>query len=339
MSEQVAKDIAIFNNNPSKKTYTELLDKYNITRTKCRICSEDIYYKNILMHKGIRHEYPKLCHGSTYASKKEIYGKTYYLSVCEDCMRNKFPEWDSLNISKIFNRPNIYAQYAFNIPELEIKKKNEELCSRTIDSFVARYGKKEGKKRWNQYCEKERYTKSFEYRQEKYGETIESFKEFNASRACTLNNFIKRYGEKEGIEKWNNYVERQRYTVTKEYFIEKYGFDEGIKRYESFDKARLNLHGYSKISQSLFNLISELDIMKNDIIYYAERNKEYQIYTKTGNLYYLDFYDETLKLCIEFNGIGFHPNPIKYKETDMFKPIFEKEAKLVKWYWDKEKHV
>jgi hypothetical protein len=239
MSKQVVKDVAVFNNNPCKQTYTELLDKYNIIRPKCRICKEDIFYKNILFHKGARHSYPKLCNGTTYASKKEIYGKVYYLTVCEDCMRKKFPEWDSLNTSRVFNRPNKYAQYAFDIPNEEIQKKNKELCSRTLESFIARYGEKIGTEKWNQYCEKERYTKSFEYWQKKYGETEESYKKYNAYRACTLNNFIIRYGEEQGLEKWNNYVERQRYTLTKEYFIEKYGLEEGSKKYELFDKSRL----------------------------------------------------------------------------------------------------
>lgn len=337
MSEQVVKDIKVFNDNPCKQTYTELLDKYNIIRPKCRICGEDIFYKNILFHKGTRHDYPRLCHGSTYASKKEVYGKIYYLTVCEDCMSKKFPEWESLNISKVFNRPNKYAQYAFDIPYEEIQRKNTELCSRTLESFTARYGEKVGTEKWNHYCEKERYTKSFEYRQEKYGETLESFKKFNASRACALNNFIVRYGEEEGLEKWNAYIERQRYTTTKKYFIEKYGLEEGGKKYELFDKSRLSLHGYSKVSQNLFNLISDLDILKDDVIYYAERNKEYQIFTDTGNLYYLDFYDETLNLCIEFNGNAFHPNPKKYKETDLFRIAFDKEGKPAKWYWEKEK--
>ena len=104
-----------------------------------------------------------------------------------------------------------------------------------------------------------------------------------------------------------------------------------------FDKSRLGIHGYSKVSQILFKLISNLDILKDDIIYYAEHNREYQIFTSTGNLYYLDFYDKTLNLCIEFNGNAFHPNPKKYKETDLFKAVFDKEEKLVKWYWEKEK--
>ena len=337
MSEQVVIDNGIFNSNPSKRAYTELLDKYNIERPKCRICGEDIYYKNILMHNGKRHDYPKLCHGSTYASKKEICGNTYYLTVCEDCMRDKFPEWDTLNISKVFNRPNKYAQYAFDIPEVEIEKKNKELCSRTLESFILKHGNQVGKKKWEEYLEKERYTKSFEYRQKKYRETPESFTEFNASRACTLKNFINRYGEEEGVTKWNAYVERQRYTISKDYFIEKYGEKDGNAKYEKFDKSRLCLHGYSNVSQKLFDMISSLDLVKSDEIYYATRNYEYQIRTSNNKVYYLDFYDKTLNICIEYNGNAFHPNPIKYKETDFFKLIFEKEVKPVKWFWDNEK--
>lgn len=335
MSKQVEADVAVYANNPCKHTYTELLNKYNIIRPKCRICGEDIYYDNIVMYKGARHDIPKLYTGTSYNTVKTIYGETYGLTICEDCMRIMFPEWDTLNKSRVFNRANKYSQYAFNIPEDIVCRKNMELCSRTLDSFVLKYGKEEGEKRWNDYLEKERYTKSFEYRKQKYGETEESFKEYNNSRACTLDNFIKRYGD-EGITKWNDYIERQRYTTSLDYFMEKYGEELGRKKYRDFDNARLCLNGYSKASQELFNLVSSIDFVKGNEIYYATRNHEYQIYMN-NSLYYLDFYDKTLGLCIEYNGSKFHPNPLVYSEDNLFKPVFEKEAKPVKWYWDKEK--
>ena len=70
-----------------------------------------------------------------------------------------------------------------------------------------------------------------------------------------------------------------------------YGEDEGIKKWNNFNNARIINRSYSMISQDLFRTIIQNDIFKDHEIYFAEYNYEYEVYTDTGHLYYLDFYD------------------------------------------------
>lgn len=325
-----------FNENKTLEGFSHLCDlnpEYE-NRNKCRICGNEIFYQNVLF-RGPFQEYPTIYQGTSFLTSKTINGVTYELTVCERCMEDAFEEYPTLNKSKIFNMPNKYSKFAFDIPQDEFDNKKKELCVRSEESFINKYGEEEGKKRWNEYVEKERYTKSFEYMCEKHGFTKESYEEFNKSRACTLENMISRYGEKEGLKRWNAYVERQRYTTSKEYFIETYGEEEGLLKWEEFEDSRQNTNPYSKISQELFEYLKDNINFKNHNIRYATYGGEVQILTSTNRLYYLDYYDEDLKLCIEFNGVKFHPSPKKYKREDTFRNVYGVE-KNVGEIWDKE---
>lgn len=326
-----------FNNNKTYNKFIELLNdnpKY-INRNKCRICGNDLFYDNVEFI-GPYQKYPTLSKGTTPFSYKTINGVKYNLHVCEKCMREKFPEWDEKNKSKIFNMPNKYSSYAFGIPEDEILLKKNELCIRSKEGFVEKYGSTEGEKRWNEYREKQRYTNTFEYKHKKYGITEEEFEKFNKSRACTLENFINRYGEDEGLIKWKNYIKRESYTNTKEYFIEEYGEDIGTKKWDNFNNAKKIYLGYSQISQELFYSLLKQEVFSFHEIYFAEHGGEYEIENSSGKKYYLDFFDKTANICIEFNGVRYHPKPGLYNDTDIFKSLFNKKEYLVKDLWDKE---
>lgn len=326
-----------FNTNKTYDGFVELLDSnpsYK-NRNKCKVCSNDLFYENVEF-KGPFQEYPTLARGTTPYSVKIINGKEYHLCVCENCMRNYFPEWDNKNKSRIFNLPNKYSQFAFNIPNDVLNSKKIELCSRTKEGFIKKYGVIEGEERWNSYTEKQRYTNTFEYKHQKYGMPADEFDKFNKNRACTLENFIKRYGEDEGNVKWKNYVKRQAYTNSKEYFIKEYGEILGTEKWNYFNTAKKDFLGYSKISQELFYTLIEQEVFKGHDIYFAEHGGEYEIETSSGKKYYLDFYDKILNISIEFNGIKYHPKPGIYNETDIFYTPFNKRGKLVKDLWRKE---
>lgn len=61
-------------------------------------------------------------------------------------MLHKFPELRDKNISRIYNMPTKYAQYAFDIPNDELKVKYKELCIRNEEAFIKKYGIEEGDK-------------------------------------------------------------------------------------------------------------------------------------------------------------------------------------------------
>lgn len=108
----------------------------------------------------------------------------------------------------------------------------------TLENLISKYGEVEGNKRWKSYCDKQAETNTFDYKLNKYGITEEEFNAFNKSRAVTLKNLIKKYGEDEGIKRWEAYCERQKYTNSYEYFIEQYGEDEGNRKWQNFNKGR-----------------------------------------------------------------------------------------------------
>ena len=177
--------------------------------------------------------------------------------------------------------------------------------------MIKKYGISEGTERWDSYCKKQADSNKFEYKHEKHGMTLEEYNEYNKSRAVTLDNMIKRYGVNEGLIHWNQYVERERYTCTLPYYIEKYGEEIGKEKYDILINKRNpanRLFGPSAISLEMFNKL--IKKFKNNIIYYDDN--EFKVKTLKYNLYYVDYYDETLNIVIEFYGNYFHLNPEKY---------------------------
>lgn len=202
----------------------------------------------------------------------------------------------------------------------------------TLEKCIIRHGEKEGTKIWEEYCKKQAYTNGFEYKSKKYKMTKEEFIEYNKNRSVTLNNMVKRHGEKEGTKKWEEYCDKQRTNGnSKEYFIDKYGEKEGTKKWIKVNKSKVNslenfqkrygkekgtqifekymsekkIKSFSKISQKLFWEI--YNHVKSENIYFYELNKEFGKLNKlNGEYYYYDFVDLNNKKIIEFNGNCFH---------------------------------
>ena len=116
---------------------------------------------------------------------------------------------------------------------------SEELSKNTavtLENLIKKYGNIEGQNRWANYKSKQATSNTFEYKKEKYGWTEEQFKEYNRSRAVTLEKMIEKYGEENGTIMWETYCERQAFTNTKKYFQEKYGEVTGSLKYFDINK-------------------------------------------------------------------------------------------------------
>lgn len=201
----------------------------------------------------------------------------------------------------------------------------------TKKKFLLLYGKHQSILKWKNYTTLQSKTNQFEYKNVKYGWTIEQFNEYNKSRAITTSNMIKKYGKIEGNRKYKEYVETQRYSgCSVEYFIDKYGYELGMKKYSEVCHSKgitlpnfIGKYGelegrrkyrdylehkptfYSKISQKIFWEI------QTENCYFAEKNKEFGLLSEDG-YYFYDFVDVKLKKCIEFNGDYWHCNPKIY---------------------------
>jgi len=228
----------------------------------------------------------------------------------------------------------------------------------TKNRLLLMYGKEIGLEKWNNYCNKQAYTNSKEYKKM----SDKEFDDYNKSRAVTLKNLIKKHGIDEGTKKWNNYCNRQAYTNSLEYYIEKYGNKEGPKKWKLCNKSKAHTidnyikrygendglikykeyyknssnYFYSKISEEMFMEI-EKRLNINCKIYYGKNEfGKYNSDSKRYNFY--DFVIDELKICIEFNGDVFHGNPSIYEENDHPNPFNKKLTAKQLWEADNVKN-
>lgn len=319
----------------------------------CKICGEPLYYQlmvfKIVGGNKLQILTPK-CFEHEYNSVK------YKLDKCYGCIKEHFGD-DMPSMQRyLFQIRYRWARWIYEIPEDIHEKIRSDKCGVTLESLIRKWGKEDGEKRWKEYCRKQGEVNTFEYKQKKFGWTKEQFDEFNKSRACTIENFIDRYGEETGKEKWQSYLNKQHETKSWEYMVEKFGEERAreinaqkvlnletfVRKYgEKLGEVKFRNYiecthfGYSKVSQKLFKDI-DLIINKNNKyhIYYALNNSGEFKLSRTKHTYLLDFYIPELKICIEFDGDLWHANPSKYKAEDRPCPYSEATAKEI---WEKDK--
>ena len=175
------------------------------------------------------------------------------------------------------------------------------------------------------------------------GMTEEEWNQFNANRACTKWNFIKRYGEELGKKKWKEYCELESYAgCSIEYFIDKYGEKEGAKKYSEVNAKKMlteenfirkygeeegkkrfdeyNRHSarsYSSISQRMFEEIDNRFEVAKARSRYAMKGREVGVTYREGDIIRNAILDYCLdNRVIEFNGDYYHANPSLYDADD-----------------------
>lgn len=318
----------------SQDELTDLQKKYDNNAIFCKKCGKSIFYENTKYTQIKNGELRYI--GTTYLTKKCINSKVYNLCVCENCMNSEFDDFKNVNKLRIYNTCNKYTEYAFNIPHDEILQTNKSKAI-TLKNCIKKYGEEEGKKVFETYCKKQADKNKFESKHLKYGWTKSEFDEFNKSRAVTLNNLIKKYGEVEGKRRFDVYCNKQKETKSKEYVIEKYGEDywkrlckekglslstfervygeEGKQRYEDYLNKRKKYS--SNISTKYFtNLINTYPEVFNKLKTYFGNDNEFGFFDDlSSNYYFIDFCIPELKIAIEFNGNYFHANPSMYDEN------------------------
>jgi len=186
----------------------------------------------------------------------------------------------------------------------------------TLDNLIIKYGIDEGTKRFNEYCEKQKYAGcKLEYFIEKYGEIegTKIYKDLNKRKALTRDNFILKYGDILGSQKYIDYL-----------------------NHHSASSSTLN--NVSLISQKFCENIDKLlDISYNT--YYHNKNNEYVAYLyKIKRPAFLDFYSMSTNKAIEFYGDYWHANPAIYQENSIIKfprDIVKTACEI--WKYDRER--
>lgn len=226
-----------------------------------------------------------------------------------------------------------------------------------LEKLVFINGNEIGTKLFEEYKRKQAYTNTFEYKNKKYGFTKSQFDEYNKSRAVTLENLIKKYGESQGTLKYNEYCKVQAFTNTEEYlgtekykevnnkkshtlknYILRYGEDKAEDKLLEFYEKITSKRSYSKISQECFYEIQKfLTEEENKSTYFASKNKEYCLIHQNGIFLY-DFVCTKLNLCIEYHGDHYHGNPKFYRPDDYLRGRGCTNIKVKsKWEYDKQK--
>jgi G:T-mismatch repair DNA endonuclease (very short patch repair protein) len=239
----------------------------------------------------------------------------------------------------------------------------------SLSQMIKKYGLEDGTKRFNEYRAKQSRKNTFEHKKTKYGWDAEKFVNFNKSRAITVENLKKKYGEELGIQKYNEYCVKQKRNGNElSYFIEKYGDEAGLRKYNEVCKKKartlenyqiqygeelgkikyeeyrhkhaisLNNKFRSILQDAIIRNLSETLFKHNIQFMSGEFSKEFATYDKTNNACFQ--YDFVIlhpkKLCIEINGTYWHADPLKYKAVDILN--FPKGQKiLASEIWEKDK--
>lgn len=337
LSDELIKNVKLFNSSKDIEHKKEIAKHLPIDFPKCRFCGDIIINSNFKILLKQKEKYIQIINPSIWC--REIDSHKYYLSCCKTCLLQHFKDNPPKSEKYYFMKANIYGQYCFGYSYEEYKK----ICSMTVavteNRLIKKYGETIGKEKWKEYCNKQAKSNSFKYKKEKYNWTKDEFDTFNKNRAITKELCIKRYGEELGIQKFEDYVNKQKLTKSKEYMIsvygeekankinqskaltlenytKKYGEDEGLRKFEIMLN---NHHNYfSKISQKFFN---ELDkyLSTKYTTYYATKNKEFGV-NLNGSYVCLDYFILELNLCIEFNGTYYHGDPKIFNEHDCPNP-------------------
>ena len=204
--------------------------------------------------------------------------------------------WDNYCKRQAETNTYEYKRKKYGMNKREFKEFN---LSRAVTkkNLVKKYGEEEGNRRWNEYVEKQKITKSWDYMVEKFGE--EKAREINRKKLMIEDNFIRKYGKPIGKIKYNEWLKNKN-------------------------------SGISKVSQNFLNKI-DIYIGKKYDTKYATKNHEITIYCNSTHSHYsLDYYIPELKICVEFNGSCYHGDPRVFNDNDICNPFSNLTAKQLR---------
>ena len=236
------------------------------------------------------------------------------------------------------------SQYTEKYPDAKTTDESvKKQMAHSEKSFITRYGESLGRKRWEDYRQQLREKGTLEGFLKK-GKSEADWKKFNDSRAVTLENLTRKYGEEEGKKRFEKYCLLQRRAgKTLDWYIETYGEAEGASRYLEVNsrkgitienmikkygalEGRIRYDAWHEATRSRYvsKLQSEIikkiiDILPTNYMFHEGIfGKEFCVYQERPYMY--DFVvTDPVKVCIEINGDFYHANPLIYKPSDLIK--------------------
>lgn len=272
-----------------------------------------------------------------------------YAPLCEHCGRVKSldafivlygkeegkQKYDKYIETSTSSLKNLKRKYGEEEGQKIYEKRCKEASFRNSEKgYIARFGEEKGKKLFEE--NKKKRNRGLKFCIDAYGkeEGTKIHNEWASKCKNNLEAMIRKYGYEEGVKRYEIKIKKQKQSMNRDWLVQKYGQEEGQRRYNKFLKSRsIKWAKGSKESIVIFHKLESLineyypNIQKNEIFMGDEDRYEWITYG-TDYFYCIDFCIPKYKIAIEYNGIGFHPNPI-WKETDVerwnnWKQIFSK---------------
>jgi len=192
-----------------------------------------------------------------------------------------------------------------------IRKKHSEKSKHTLSNFIKRYGEKEGAVKYDDYLKRKFNPRSVEKVMNQYNISMEeATKKVSNIQRRDLNFYIKKYGEVEGKERFENANKKRAYANTRDYYVKKYGEIEGNVKYD----------------QVMYNRTNH-----NRLEYYTSKYGEYEgsvLYNRRIAKMISKFPTFSSKIESEFNQLVFNELSDDLKNNFIGHPITEKPCFL-----------
>lgn len=176
-----------------------------------------------------------------------------------------------------------HKKYGWSIEQFNEYNKSRAI---TLENLISKYGIEYGTKKFDSYCERQRYA------------------------GCKLEYFIEKYGIVEGTEKYQliNFQKGHSYQS----YLNKYE-DPKIATDKFNEYQRTRNRPYSSIATELFDqLYNKLNTTYSRIFYINNMQEWYVKDSVMNCTFFIDFFVKDIKKGIEFNGDYWHANPSKY---------------------------
>jgi len=278
----------------------------------CKICGKQstrIYGRHLKSHGLTSKEYLKLYPGAP------LYNKSDNKNTTKNSGKHMKQEKYKKMFSEMFSGENN--------PNSKAKATEEERKSRSpFSKHFIKYKDENEALEFARKVQKEIPPEKRPMRIEYYisrGYTEEESEKMLANRqkTFTLKKCIEKYGEEKGREI----------------------FSERQKKWQKSLNDNGNLkHGFSKSSQILFyDILKNYDFQDHKNIFFATKNKEFNLPKKEGGIWIYDYTDLKNKKMIEYNGDEYHANPNYFEKDDISHPFRKQYTAEQIWEKDKRK--
>lgn len=249
------------------------------------------FFTMVYGHEGEIHQ-REMAAKISYKNSKERY-------LAED----KLDEYERISAQKAITVENLARLYSTDEAKRRVAQWKDRV-KETKANFIRRYGEEDGTKKYEEFLLKR-------------------------SKNMSLSGFVEKYGEAEGKARYLARCEKASWSY--DVAVKKYGKDLGDKKYREFlfriGPMNVAKNGISRESWVFFGPVLkrcfQLGLVKDDIKIGTQKRKEFWLSKKGFGFFCYDFCIPRLKIIVEYNGEGFHPNPSWPKEKwDSWRQVF-----------------